>query len=313
MVDPVNPNPTEPVAVASPPAPVPPPAGVATPQAPPVEAAAAAQTVAPAEASPVGGASAPIDPAEVPTLLEEHGAAKAAAELKPEAKPDDKPADPAKKEPNVTDAAKPGEKDAEAKPAQPVEAKPAEPVKSEPVEYKYTIPDVIKLDDARKAELHTALDEFRANPAEGAQKLMDLHAGAMTAFKDSLLQLQKDAFNDTRKEWRTKVMADSEIGGAGHMTAMQAIARVRDAAVSAAKPGSKQYQADMAAFNDALRITGAGDHPAILRAFHNMARWMDEPQSTTIPTEITPPKGNGRAPKSSMYDHPSSARMAGRS
>jgi hypothetical protein len=311
MADPVNPNPTEPVAVASSPVPVSPPADIAPSLASPVEAAAAAQTAAPAEALLVGGASAPIDPAEVPTLLEEHGVAKAAAEP---AKPADAPKkdEPAKP---VTEG-KPEEKAAEAKAAEaapPAEPLAAEPVKPEPVEYKYTIPEVIKLDDARKAELHTALDEFRANPAEGAQKLMNLHASAMTAFKDSLLQLQKDAFNDTRKEWRTKVMADAEIGGAGHMTAMQAIARVRDAAVSAAKPGSKQYQADMAAFNDALRITGAGDHPAILRAFHNMARWMDEPQSTTIPTEITPPKGNGRAPKSSMYDHPSSAKMAGRS
>ena len=306
MADPANPAPIEPAAVASPPAAESPPAGVAVSPAPAAEPVAQA---AGAEASHGGGASAPSDPADVPTLLEEHPAAKAAAEpAKPPAEPGKEPATPA--EVKAGEPAKP----ADAKPAEPKapepEAKPAEPVKPEPVEYKYAVPEVIKLDDARKAEFHTALDEFRANPAGGAQKLMDMHASAMTAFKDSLLQLQKDAFNDVRKGWRTEVLADSELGGAGHMTAMQAIARVRDAAVSSAKPGTKQYHADMAAFNDALRVTGAGDHPAILRAFHNMARWMDEPQSTSIPGGITPPKGNGKPPRSSIYDHPSSQKMA---
>ena len=191
MADPVNPNPTEPVAVASPPAPVPPPADSASSLASPVEAAAAAQTAAPAEASLVGGASAPIDPAEVPTLLEEHGAAKIAAEpAKPAAEAGKEPGTAA--EPKPAEPTKPADgkaaetKPAEAKPAE-AEAKPTEPIKPEPVEYKYTVPEVIKLDDARKAELHAALDEFRANPAEGAQKLLDLHAGAMKAFKDSFL------------------------------------------------------------------------------------------------------------------------------
>ena len=309
MADPANPAPIEPAAVASSPAAVSPPAG-ASPPAP-----AAAEPVAPAaqaEAPHAGSASATADPADVPTLLEEHPAAKAAAEpAKPATEPGKEPATPAE--------AKAGEptKPAEAKPAEPKaaepEAKPAEPVKPEPVEYKYAVPEVIKLDDARKAEFHTALDEFRANPAEGAQKLMDMHASAMTAFKDRLLELQKSTFNDFRKEERTKVLADPELGGAGHMTAMQAIARVRDACVSSAKPGSPRYIAETKEFNDALRISGAGDMKAILRCFHNMARWMDEPQSTSIPTSIAPPKGNGKPPKSSIYDHPSSAKMAGRS
>jgi hypothetical protein len=73
---------------------------------------------------------------------------------KPEAKPDAKPAEAAK------DAAKPAE--------------PAAPAPLPPVEYAYTLPETITFGEGDKDKVHGAFDAFRADPAKGAQALIDL-------------------------------------------------------------------------------------------------------------------------------------------
>jgi hypothetical protein len=267
--------------------------------------------------------SKPVSAHDTPTLLEEHDAAKTAAakaaEVAKEAAKaaEAKPAEPAKPA---------EEKPAEAKPDAPksdpsTDAKPTpEPATPEastpldkgsgaqPVEYKYTLPETITMDDALKADVHAAFDAFRANPAEGAQKLLDMHAAQMQRYADSVLERQHAVFADARKGWRTEWKADPEIGGAGYDTSMTAIARARDVLVSSAKPGTKQYESDLQAFNDFMRITGVGDHPVFGRLLHNAARYTDEPQASSVATEIKPPKGNGRVGKG-LYTHPSSANM----
>ena len=96
-------------------------------------------------------------------------------------------------------------------------------------------------------------------------------------------------------------LADDEIGGPGHQTAMAAIARVRDYGVP---------EKDRQSFDQMLRVTGAGDHPAFLRMMHNLARWVDEPQAMEAPTDIKPPKDIGKDPnrrgRDLLYDHPRS-------
>jgi hypothetical protein len=84
--------------------------------------------------------------------------------------------------------------------------------------------------------------------------------------------------------------------------------RARDALVSNARYGSDQYKSDWKSFQEFCAITGAGDHPALARILHNAARLLDEPQSTSIPTDIKPSPKNGPAPKG-IYTHPSSAAM----
>jgi hypothetical protein len=228
--------------------------------------------------------------AETPTLLEEIGADdKPKAEEKPvEAKPAEKPAEAKPEE------VKPAEVKAEEKPA---EVKPAEPVKPEPVAYEYALPETIKMDDALKGTFHTALDSFRADPAKGAQGLIDLHNQTMTDYANHLAAEQQRVFSETRKDWRKQVMADEQLGGSGYQTTMKAVARMRDLAVP---------EKDRASFNEFLRITGAGDHPAFLKAMHNFARFFDE--APLPPPNPSPPPNNGRQPgKRVLYDHPRSA------
>jgi len=179
-----------------------------------------------------------------------------------------------------------------------VEAAPAEPAPLEPIDYKYEVPEGFEINDERKGELTTALDTFRANPVEGAQALMDLHAKGVVEAVNKVRGDQTELFNNTLADWEKQIMADPEIGGAGYETAKRAVARVRDAAVPAK---------DMPDFEHFLRVTGAGSHPAFWRMLHNLAAFVDEPMQS--PVNILPPKTIGKAPpgakrQDGFYDRP---------
>lgn len=282
-----------------------------------VIASSAAAAVAPAALEPAAVAPAVAKPAPIelvaerPSLLETVGKDKT-AEPKPDAaveKPaaDAKPAEPAKPE-----AAKAEDN----KKAEPLDAKPAEPVYPAPlaaIEYKYTLPETLKLDDALKTEMHAAFDAFRANPAEGVQGLIDLHNKVVTDLATQsatdTLRNQHKSFNDTRTQWNKDWAADEQIGGAGYQTSIRAIARMRDQFVSAELPGTPKHEADRKSFEEFLRVTGAGDHPAFGRFLHNVARAFDEP--ALPPANPKPAPNNGAKPGSRrerMYDHPSSSK-----
>jgi hypothetical protein len=273
MADPVEPT----VAVPSPPAPAEPAPG------------AAPITVQPAVAAPAASSPEPAKPAEAPveafkphtdtpTLLE---GAKVEEPKPAEAKPAEpaKPAE-AKVEP-AKEAAKPD--------AKPVEsAKPAEDAQ-EPIVYQpFKLPDGIVTDNERMTEYTATLGKHRLSQEVG-QELLDLHSKSLqqfaAAYGENVLANQHKTFADTRAEWRKEVMGDPEIGGAGHQTAMGAVARMRDLLVP---------EKDRKAFDDMPRVTGAGDHPAFLRVLHNVARFFDEPGLP--PAGATPPPNNGRAP-----------------
>lgn len=281
--------------------------------------AAAAPIIAEAPAAVVAAAEPTIElVTERPSLLEGLGKDAKAADkpiveaVKPEAA-SDKPKDAAVK---PVEAAKP----AEAKPAEvkAADAKPAEPVKAEPlapIEYAYELPPTLKMDDALKGDLHTALDAFRADPSKGVQPLIDLHnkvvSDLVTQNAADTLRNQHKAFNDTRSQWNKDWMADAEIGGSGYQTAARAIARMRDQFVSDEAPGSPKYQADLKSFEDFLRVTGAGDHPAFGRFLHNVARAFDEPAPP--PPNTKPVPNNGKAPgrrSDAIYTHPSSQKAS---
>jgi hypothetical protein len=277
------------------------PSGAAlSPEAPPAASSAPDQP---------GGAEQPADQAAAAT---DHAAAAAT---------DDKSlleqfdADQAEKAKDVLapDAAKPDEKPAEAaapdaKPEGEPPAADAAPAELPPVDYQYELPETLTMSDELKGEVHTAFDEFRRDPATAAQKLIDLHAREMANYADHLAQEQRRVFNQTRKDWRTQVMADVEIGGAGNQTAMAQIAKMRDVAISSAKPGTDKYNQDKAEFDHFLAATGAGDHPAFLRMLHNLANHYAE-STAPVSEGIKPPPGHGQNPnarRSVIYDHPRS-------
>lgn len=288
-----------------------------------VEAAVEPAAVAPAAVVEAAAPAAIVEPAapalaapvelvgEKPSLLETTGKQPdkpAAAEVKPEvaAKPDDKPAEkPAVEKPvePAKEAAKPeGDKPA-------AEAAPAAPEPLAAIDYSYQLPATLKMDDALRSEAHAAFDAFRADPAKGAQALIDLHAKTMASYAETLrtdtLRDQHKAFNDTRDGWQKDIMADAEFGGSGFQTASKAVARMRDLLVSSAPAGTPEYQQHLKEAEDFYRITGAGDHPVLWRILHNAARFLDEPGLP--PQNIRPTASNGRTPgnrRARLYEQP---------
>lgn len=288
------------------------------PAAPPAEAPAAAPVVADAPVVVADAAPAAVveAPKQAPSLLEtleaptdpakpaEVAPVEKPPEKAPEAPvekpPEEKPAEAKTEEPVKVEEKAPEEKPAEVK----AEEAPVEPPKLEQVEYKYELPETITLPDERRAQLHEALDGFRADPVGGAQKLLDMHAQAMADHDAHLRAEQFRIFDETKTNWRTQVMADEQIGGAAWKTAGAAIARMRDMFVSSSPRGTPQWEADHAAFVEALNLTGAGDHPAILKFIHNVAQRFDEPAPLPIanvkPVVETARKGNP------LHDNPRS-------
>ena len=288
----------------------------------PAAAAAAPAAVEPGAAAPGGEPAAPagkeapagdVKPADAaaaaeakpghefpPSVLDE--AAKPTAEAKPgdaapakDAAPpaDAKPSD--KKEP-AADAAKPGEKQAEAKPAEP----PA------PIEYAFTYPEGIKPDDVnpeRMGAFTGILNGMRA-PAEVGQKLLDLHLGEVTRVAQEAdqraLERQWDVFTAQNKDWRDKVMADPELGGSRHATAIKTVMGLIDAFSLREQTGKNPRSADTIAAErkellDVARATGAVNNPTFLRLLHwagdRIAR-EGSPRPAPPPRQQNPNAGN---------------------
>jgi hypothetical protein len=208
--------------------------------------------------------------------------------------------------PEVTKPAEVAAEPADVK-AEPVgakeDAKPVDPVSevkvTEPVslaDYKFELPGGVEPDPASMSIYRDVLTKHNMS-AEVGQELLNLHATAIAKLGTDTLAQQHASFADVRKTWRTQVMSDEKIGGAGHQTAMSAIARVRDMAVPAE---------DRAAFDDFLRVTGAGDHPAFLKAFHNLARIYDEPKIPAVRGTPAPQPNTPANRRGVLYNHPTS-------
>lgn len=134
-----------------------------------------------------------------------------------------------------------------------------EPEPAAKIEYTdFTLPKGVEL----SAE---DLDAFKAEAAElgldqgAAQKLIDRHVKAVQAQGQQMTEL----WADTQKKWQDEVKADPEIGGAKLPEVRTTIGK---ALAEYGAPGLKK----------ALIITGAGNHPAMIKTLYNMARALTE-------------------------------------
>lgn len=273
------------------------------PPAPPLPAAQTAPTPTETLQEPEQKSAEAPAPEPTPTLLQqvvaERDAKAKAAEPAP-AEPAKEPAKPA--EAKAADADKPAESEP---------AKAAEPAKPEPVEYKYTLPETLKLDDARKADVHKVFDAVREGNVQAA---IDFHAKAMADYAAEVAANNQKVFLEMRAENRKRIMGDPELGGSGHQTVTQAVARMRDFLVpkSMLEPRKNADGSPrMSEADEFFEYTGAGDHPVLWHILHNAARYLDEPQAQNLPanprpTKVKAPKGMG-----SLYTEDSRAKMNG--
>jgi len=145
----------------------------------------------------------------------------------------------------------------------------------------FTLPEGMTFDETRHSEA-TALFAADNLSQERAQAYVDYHVAELDRAVNAERQSNHDHFAELRQQWVQQVMADPEIGGARHQTAMTSIAQMRDLFVSSAEPTSERYAQEMTEFNNFLRTTGAGDHPAFNRFLHNVARKFQEPAALSI-------------------------------
>ena len=271
-------------------------------------AAAPAPALPQASQPPEAPVAAPVipTPAETPSLLESMGAKPELAKPEPAAKAPEAPPPEAKTPEVKPSEPKPGE-------TKPAEAKAAEPAAPDPEPFDYSkiaLPENIKAEGAHYDSFKQLLTDHGL-PVEAGSKLAKLAGDVMADYAKQLTDAQVKTFLETRQTWAKQIMADPEIGGAGFQTAQSAIARMRDRLISSSAPGTAKYDRDVAEFTDFLRITGAGDHPALSRILHNAAALFDEPQGDRIPPAPRPTKTNGRAPNRGLYNESSMQKMNG--
>lgn len=247
----------------SPGAPVVPEAPSGAPPAPEIPAAEPAAPAAPARPAITEAAS----------LLEAAGAPEKPAEL-------------------PTEPAKPADGDAAAADAA-AAAAAAEPIKYEPL----NLPDGVELTPERIEAFDAVIAPHRL-PGEARQQLAELHIAEMQRYAEGVAADQWRVFGETQQAWQQRVLADPELGGAGHQTAMKFVAQARDELVA---------EADRADFADMLRISGVGNHPAMLRLLYRAGRRFAEPSPAPPPHNPPPDIGKrpaqGRFDRGQWYDH----------
>jgi len=242
----------------------------------PIAAPAPAVTEAPAPAAEAPKPDA-ADPLKPSTLLSDAKAPKAEEPAKPAAE--------APKEGEAkADAPKP---EAEAKPAD----APVVPLKFEPP----VLPEGVPVDEAKLTAFDDKFGTFAAKhgiePAAAAelrQSLISDYAAEVAAATQRMVDNQMQVWERTRADWREQFQKDADIGGNRQETTL------RQAGAVLEKFGSEMGSAHEADLRMALRVTGAGDHPAIIR-FVNWASKFTTESSRPIAAPTKAPQPTSRS------------------
>jgi hypothetical protein len=136
------------------------------------------------------------------------------------------------------------------------EDKPADTkAEDKPIEYgEFTAPEGMELDAELLGAFKTLGAELKL-PQEQAQKVLDLGV--------KLMQKQTQAFTDMVDGWAAEAKADKEIGGDKF-----------DENLGAAKKALDAFGND--ALKQALRMSGMGNHPEVLRFMHKVGKAISE-------------------------------------
>ena len=197
--------------------------------------------------------------------------APAAPSLQPET-----PAPATQPAPSLLSTAKPAEADQptgqppEAEAAQPPgEAPPAEPLPL-PTYEAFALPEGVQLDQERQSAFTAILGETEnkivSTPAEAhalvqemGQRLVNLYLEEAQATSERVAQQQQQVWSQTREQWVSEFKDDPEIGGNRRDTTLARCGAMVELYGRSVGPQQEQ------ALRDAMTLTGAGDHPELLR------------------------------------------------
>jgi hypothetical protein len=139
--------------------------------------------------------------------------------------------------------------------------------KAVPERYEFKAPEGIAIDPKLVDDITPIFKEAGINQ-EVAQKLFDFHTKAL----QDAAKAPTDTMNTMRADWRTKVSADPELAKAvnGDKTGLDAVKLDIGRALT-------HLPANEAAdFRAAMDLTGAGDHPAFVKAFWKLSQLITE-------------------------------------
>ncbi len=181
-----------------------------------------------------------------------------ARDTKPEPKPTTTSTDP-KPEPTI-------EPKADAKPAAPATTDPAKPAPTTGAPEKYsdfTAPEGYTL-DAKLIDAAVPILKDLGLSQEQAQKLISFQAQQMI----DAAKAPQAAYESMRQDWRNKTTADADIKAYAldGKTGIDAVKVDIGRAINTLDPTLA------AEFRDAMNTTGAGDHPAFVKAFWKLSQ-----------------------------------------
>jgi hypothetical protein len=167
-------------------------------------------------------------------------------------------------------------------PETPKETPAAEPAVAQRPGYgEFTLPEGVTV-DAESLKPATELFAESGLSQEQAQKFIDLAMARETAAAQRGVQ----AFVDLQNQWVAEVKADPDIGGAKLTAALASAARAID-------------RLEVPGLREALSFTGAGNHPAVVRAFVRLGQMLSEDRFRPArPVAPLPP----RSPAEVIYD-----------
>jgi hypothetical protein len=108
------------------------------------------------------------------------------------------------------------------------------------------------------------MNDNELSPADRAQKLVDLQGTLMQTAADAFEEASTKLWLDTQTEWKGQIEALPEIGG-----------KALPATLATIKQGLLNVGATDATF-EALNITGAGNHPEMVRVLHALTKGVVE-------------------------------------
>lgn len=119
-----------------------------------------------------------------------------------------------------------------------------------------SIPEGFEVDEESLSSALEIMNDAELSAKDRLQKLVDLQA----ALAQRGAEQQAQAWNELQDQWRAEVQADPEIGGA---KMAENLAQIKKGLEAAGAPKE---------FFDALRFTGAGNNPHIVRMFHKLTK-----------------------------------------
>jgi len=173
----------------------------------------------------------------------------------------------------VPDPAKSDEENAAAKTAHDATKPPApEPVKPPaaaeltPIDFSKDVklPEGFTVNETQSKEFTDIVNDHSLSRAQMAQKLVDLQAKSITELTTALSEKGKTDWDKVQTDWRKQCQQDPVIGGDKLPATEAAIGRLLDTF------GDREARA-------AFDLTGAGNHPAIVRMLTKIGAKLNEP------------------------------------